>query len=45
MKLILMTMAALTAFFVLLIAGFQLVRLLFIELSDFIAEAWHSPEM
>ena len=44
MKALLMFAAALISLPILLIAGFQLVRLVINELTDLVKEAWNSPE-
>lgn len=45
MKLAILIFSALSASILIAIAGFQLARLFILEISDFVAEAWHSPEM
>ncbi len=45
MKVLFVLIAVMFSLPIMLIAGFQLLRLLVIELSDLIAEAWHSPEI
>lgn len=45
MKVLFVLIAALFSLPIMLIAGFQLIRVIFVELSDLITEAWHSPEI
>lgn len=45
MKILLMMIAALFSLPILLIAGFQLIRLIAIELTNLVAEAWRNPGM
>lgn len=45
MKLLLVVLSVLFSTAILLVAGFQLIRLLVSEMADFVLEAWHSPEL
>jgi len=45
MKVLLTMVAALFSLPILLIAGFQLIRLIAIELTNLVTEAWHNPGM
>ncbi|WP_186289534.1 hypothetical protein [Methylomonas koyamae] len=45
MKALLVTMTVLFSAAILLIAGFQLMRLCITELAAFVLEAWRSPEL
>jgi cell division protein FtsL len=45
MKILLVLLTAIFLIAILLIAGFQFIRLFVNELSEMIAEAWRSPEL
>ncbi|MDX8126918.1 hypothetical protein QLH52_06465 [Methylomonas sp. OY6] len=45
MKILLVAMTVLFSAAILLIAGFQLIRLCVTELVEFVLEAWRSPEL
>jgi hypothetical protein len=45
MKVFLVLIAAMFTLPILLIAGFQLIRIIAIELTDLVKEAWRSPEI
>ena len=45
MKFLLVALTVLFSAAILLVAGFQLIRLLVSEMADFVLEAWRSPEL
>ena len=45
MKVLLILLTSLFSIAILLVAGFQFIRLLVNELTEMVAEAWRSPEM
>lgn len=45
MKVLLVLLTALFSIAILLVAGFQFIRLFVNELSEMVVEAWRSPEM
>lgn len=45
MKLLLAILTALFSVAILLVAGFQLIRLFVTEVAEFVLEAWRSPEL
>ncbi|ATG89733.1 hypothetical protein [Methylomonas koyamae] len=45
MKVLLVALTVLFSAAILLVAGFQLIRLLVSEMTGFVLEAWRSPEL
>ncbi|MEY4210248.1 MAG: hypothetical protein RLZ92_627 [Pseudomonadota bacterium] len=45
MKLAILIFSTLSALVLIAIAGFQLIRLFILEITDLVTEAWHSPEI
>ncbi|WP_445369542.1 hypothetical protein ACH5Y9_10295 [Methylomonas sp. BW4-1] len=45
MKVLLILLTSLFSIAILLVAGFQFIRLLVNELTEMVVEAWRSPEM
>ncbi len=45
MKVLLVALTMLFSAAILLVAGFQLIRLFVTEMADFVLEAWRSPEL
>lgn len=45
MKILLVALTVLFSFAILLIAGFQLIRLFLTEFAEIVVEAWRSPEL
>jgi hypothetical protein len=45
MKVLLVLLSALFSIAILLVAGFQFIRLFVNELTEMVVEAWRSPEM
>ncbi|MEI8574866.1 hypothetical protein J0667_23285 [Methylomonas sp. WH-1] len=45
MKVLLVALTILFSAAILLVAGFQLIRLFVTEVAEFVLDAWHSPEL